>query len=155
MPAKNPRLSVVLTPSVAATLAALADASGESASSLVRGLLAQVEPALQRMLQLMLAAKAAQGNIGSGVAATLSRVVDDLEHASAASDVLLEQVQQDLVSSAEEVKSRRRGGTRMRAERAPGAAAPEASTPVPVTRGSGGPTKGSVRGRKAGHGRAL
>ena len=43
MPSKNPRISVVLSPSLAATLAALSEATGDSASSLVRGLLEQTE----------------------------------------------------------------------------------------------------------------
>lgn len=155
MPAKNPRLSVVLTPAVASTLAALSEASGDSASSLVRGLLEQVEPALARMVQLVTAAKAAQGNIGAGVSGAMHRVVSDLEDAMAVADSRLQRVEKDLVDTAEAVKGRRRAGGRMRAERAPADRPEAASTPVPVTRGSGGPNKAKTSNRRPGNGRAV
>lgn len=142
MPSKNPRLSVVLTPSVAATLASLSAATGDSASSLVRGLLEQVEPALQRMLQLVIAAKQAQGQIGAGAQASMSRVIDDLEDAMAVADSRTGRVLRDLVSEVEGVKGRRRpaavdaGGSAARSDGR--GAVLGSSTPVPVTRGSGG-----------------
>lgn len=108
MPTKNPRLSVVLPPSVAATLAALAAEGGESASGLVRGLLTQAEPALVRMLSLVRAAKAAQGQMQSGVAASLDRVVSDLEDALITSEVRMERAARDLVAVAEALPSRAR-----------------------------------------------
>jgi len=135
MPTKNPRLSVVLSPSMAATLAALSEATGDSASSLVRGLLEQTEPALQRMVQLVNAAKQAKGSIGSGVGQSLDRVVSDLEDALVLAEHRAGRVVRDLVDSAETVKGRRRGTTGA-AGSAPAAAAVP-STPVLVTRGSG------------------
>jgi len=138
MPAKNPRLSVVLSPSLAATLAAVSEEAGESASSLVRGLLEQAAPALERMLELLRAAKGAKGQINSGVADSLHRVVDDLQDAIAVADSRQARVVSDLVAQAEAVKGRRRrGGDARPAGR--GAAAAKLSTPVPVTRGSGPP----------------
>ena len=147
---KNPRLSVVLSPSLAATLAALSEATGDSASSLVRGLLEQSEPALVRMLQLVRAARDAQWQIGAGVGQSLQRVAEDLEEAVAVADVRAQRAVRDLVQSAESVRGRRRGagGGAARASAA-------ASTPVPVTRGSGGAQKaqssassGQKRGRR-------
>jgi hypothetical protein len=113
--------------------------SGESASSIVRGILEQTEPAFLRMLQLVKAAKAAKGQIGSGVSDSLLKVVDDLEDAMAVADSRMGRVERDLVDSAQAVGGRRRaaGGGAAR-----GTAT--ASTPVPVTRGSGSP-KGSIR----------
>jgi hypothetical protein len=138
MPAKNPRLSVVLSPSLAATLAAVSEEAGESASSLVRGLLEQAAPALERMLELLRAAKGAKGQINSGVADSLHRVVDDLQDAIAVADSRQARVVSDLVAQAEAVKGRRRrGGDARPAGR--GAASARLSTPVPVTRGSGPP----------------
>ena len=139
MPASNPRLSVVLTPCLLATLQQLADATDQSASSIVRDLLLQTEPALRRMLALVLAANGAREQIGEGVGSTLFRVVEDLERelerkTGGAVDY------QDLVSQAEAVQGRARrgaggaGGGAARAARAP---ASKAETPVPVTRGSG------------------
>lgn len=144
MPTKNPRLSVVLSPAVASTLAAIAQETGSSASSLVRGLLEQAAPALERMLQLVRAAKAAQGQIGDGVRGSMDRVVDDLHAALAVADERTGRVVADLVTQAEGVKGRRRPGARV----AGGRAAP-ASTPVPVTRGSGATGQGVNRPRKS------
>jgi hypothetical protein len=140
MPSKNPRLSVVLSPAVASTLAALSQETGDSASSLVRGLLDQAAPALERMLELVRAAKAAKGQIGEGVRGSMDRVIDDLHDALAVADARTGRVVADLVSQAEAVKGRRRRSGQAHAERAPGGAAP-ASTPVPVTRGSGTPRR--------------
>ena len=146
MPTKNPRLSVVLSPGVAATLAALAEETGDSASSLVRGLLEQCEPALLRMLDLVRAAKAAKGSIASGVADSLKRVVDDLQDAFDVADARTGRAVADLVSQAQAVKGRRRaaGGSGGAAH---SGRAPASSTPVPVTRGSGTPGK-PAKGRK-------
>jgi len=133
MPSKNPRLSVVLSPALAATLAALSQETGDSAASLVRGILEQAEPALQRMLQLVKAAKQAQGQISAGVGQSLNRVLQDLEEAMVVADYRTGRAVRDLVSEAQAVKGRRRG-TGGGAARA---AAALASTPVAVTRGSG------------------
>lgn len=148
MPSSNPRLSVVLTPSLAATLSALSDATGDSASSIVRGLLVQSEPALHRMLKLVVAASSAKGQINAGVADSLKRVVDDLEDQMALADSRMGRAVRDLVEQAEVVSVRKRAGG------AGGAAARAArpvvvgSTPVPVTRGSGtGKTRKTRGGR--------
>lgn len=161
MPSKNPRLSVVLPPSVAATLAAISAETGDSASSLVRGLLEQTEPALQRMLELVRAAKAAKGQIGDGMRGSMDRVIDDLHDALAVADARTGRVLADLVTQAEGVKGRRRPAARTGAARPGGRVAahplppakvqayadtnglpPAASTPGPVTRGSGTPREG-------------
>lgn len=146
MPSKNPRLSVVLTPSLSATLAALSDATEQSASSLVRDLLQQAEPAMGRMLQLVLAAKAAPREIGAGLAGTMDRVIGDLEDALVLAEARAGRAVRDLASEAEAVKGRRRrgGGTRKR----PGGAAAASPTPGPVTRGSGAPEGREGRARK-------
>jgi hypothetical protein len=166
MPSANPRLSVVLTPSLAATLAALSKETGDSASGLVRGFLEQSEPALLRMLELVKSAKAAKGQIGGGLASTVHRVVDDLQDALALAEIRIARVSGDLVSQAQAIKGRRRAvesvsaKSRLAAGRAARATSGQAerevpvtppeipttgkkkrrravSTPVPVTRGSG------------------
>lgn len=145
MPTKNPRLSVVLSPSVAATLVALSAETGDSASSLVRGLLEQCAPALERMLELVRAAKAAKGQIGAGASSAMHRVVEDLQDAVALADSRQRRVIDDLVQQAEKVKGRRRpvtGGGAARARPAKG------STPVPVTRGSGRKGKPAESGKE-------
>jgi urease gamma subunit len=154
MPTKNPRLSVVLSPSLAATLAALSTETGESASSLVRGFLEQSEQGLVRMLDLVRAAKSAKGQISEGLRGNMSRVVDDLQDALALADARTGRVVADLVATAEQVKGRRRRGAGMPQAPSAGAAA-AARTPGPVTRGSGRATKGQGKGRRAGRGRAV
>ena len=146
MPSKNPRLSVVLSPSLAATLAALSEASGESASSVVRSLLEQAAPALDRMVQLLVAANGAKQQLGKGLGASVGRVVDDLEDALAVADARMGRAVRDLVTEAQEVKGRSRGAGGGAAD---GGAPGVARTPVPVTRGSGRakpPVKGVRRG---------
>jgi hypothetical protein len=146
MPSKNPRLSVVITPSLMATLTGISEETGESASSIVRGFLEQAEPALVRMLQLVKAAKDAKGTIGAGVGQALDRVVVDLEEALDLADIRTERALGDLVASAEAVPSRRRwSAAAAQAERAAAAGVP---TPVPVTRGSGGTSQGVKRPQK-------
>lgn len=134
MPTKNPRLSVVMSPSLAATLAALSDATGNSVSSLVRDLLEQTEPALQRMVQLVNAAKQAKGAIGSGVGQALDRVITDLEEAVVLADHRAGRAVRDLVETAEAVRGRRRGVDGV-AGREPVVVG--VKTPALVTRGSG------------------
>jgi urease gamma subunit len=154
MPTKNPRLSVVLSPSLAATLAAISDETGESASGLVRGFLEQSEPGLVRMLDLVRAAKSAKGQISEGLRGNMSRVVDDLQDALALADARTGRVVADLVATAEQVKGRRRRAADVGAAGARRAAV-AAPTPGPVTRGSGRARKGQGKGRRAGRGRAL
>jgi hypothetical protein len=143
MPTKNPRLSVVLSPSLAATLSAISVETGSSASSLVRTMLEQAEPAFVRMLELVRAAKAAQGQISGGISDAMGRVVSDLQDALAVADSRQGRVIADLVEQAQAVRGRRRtsAGGRGPAE------AP--STPVPVTRGSGGPGRAKTSSRRA------
>lgn len=152
MPTKNPRLSVVLSPSLAATLAALSEETGDSASSLVRSLLEQTEPALQRMLELVKAAKSAKGQIGAGMAQAMDRVVDDLSDALAVADARTNRIQAqlDLVAQAQAVKGKRRPGGMAGGQ--PSGPVRAASTPRPVTRGVGtGKTRSQgVKGRKDG-----
>lgn len=151
MPSKNPRISVVLTPALASTLSALSEVTGDSAASIVRSLLDQAHPALDRMLQLVTAAAKAKGQLGAGIGATLDRVVDDLEDAMALADARTARVVRDLVSEAEGVRGRRRrlGGVAAQ----PAAAAPP--TPAPVTRGSGSPEGGVSKARRVGRVRAV
>lgn len=150
MPSKNPRLSVVLTPSLAALLAQLAEETGESASSLVRDLLTQSEGALQRMLQLVVAAKAAKGQIGGGLAASMDRVVRDLETAQRLVDNRSEDMLGDLVAMAETVRPRRRAPIPGAPSARDGGVPEGGSTPVPVTRGSGLPQRTKKGGNRGG-----
>ena len=152
---KNPRISVVLTPSLAALLAQMAEETGESAASFVRDLLIQSEPALHRMLQLVVAAKSAKGQIGSGLHDTMDRVLRDLEGAAERAQHAGDHLIADLVAQSEAIRPRRRAAapSGKRSAEGRGGLSEGGSTPVPVTRGSGTP-KGAPVGkgtrRKAG-----
>lgn len=140
----------MLSPALAATLVALAEETGESTSSLVRGLLETAEPSLQRMLSLVRAAKRAKAEIGKGVGGSFDRVVDDLEDAFALAHSRTDRLVRDLVDEAEAVKGRRRAGG---GAGGVGTRPAASSTPVPVTRGSGsqaGPAKGGRKGGRRG-----
>lgn len=149
MPSKNPRISVVLSPALAATLSAISSETGDSASSLVRGLLDQCQPALERMLALCRAANQAKGSIQQGAGAALGRAIDDLQDAQAVGMSRLDRVIGDLVDQAQAVKGRRRPSGAPEARRAVGVA----PDPRPVTRGSGTGktrTKRTVKGGRRG-----
>jgi predicted DNA-binding protein len=134
MPAKSPRLSVSISPEMAHLLSQLSEVSGQSASSLVREFLEEAAPALSRMLQLLEAARSAKGAVREGLGGALDRVVTDLQDAYALAEGRMAITTRDLVAEAQAVKGRKRGGGLPRGS----AAAPAvASTPVPVTRGSG------------------
>ena len=135
MPSKNPRLSVVLSPALAATLAEISRETGESSASLVRNILEQTAPALERMLLLVKAAKASKSAIGDGTASAMNRAVDDLQDAMAVGLSRADRVVSDLVDQAQAVKGRRRPARTGAAS--PGGSVPVASDPRPVTRGSG------------------
>ena len=155
MAAKSPRLSVSISPSLSALLAQLAHESEQSASSLVRELLEQSEPALGRLLQLLQAAKSAKGQVGAGVAGALDRVVGDLEEALAVADLRVGRATRDLVTVAESVNGRRRPAAGMRRGAPSGGPEVLPSTPVPVTRGSGGGKPAKTSNRRPGRGRAV
>jgi hypothetical protein len=140
MPSKNPRISVVLPPSLAVLIAQLAEEMGESSSSLVRDLLMQMEGSLQRMFHLVVAAKQAKGQIGGGLSKTMDRVIEDLEMAQKLVDNRADDMLGDLVAIAEKVRPRRRAPIPGGAKLARAGGVPKGgSTPVPVTRGSGPP----------------
>ena len=110
MPSKNPRLSLVVSPAVHETLTALSEVTGESASSLVRGLLDQSQPALARMLALLRAVKDAPSEVNKGVASALDRVVDHLAELEGQAAAVADSAVDDLVSQAQTIKGRKRPG---------------------------------------------
>lgn len=148
MPASNPRITITLKPEVHALLRELARLADRSQSALVGELLEQSVPVFERMVSLLGAAErlkaestkplaelreslaVAQGRIE----AQLGLALHDFDEGSA-----------PLLSQAELV-SRRRGRSGRRQPHGPSSAA--GSTPVPVTRGSGGSSEGKVAGKK-------
>lgn len=149
MPTVNPRVNVTLSPSSDILVTRLAELQKVSKSQVLRDLLDAAEPALQRVATLMEAAARSRGEVLDGLAKGLQRAQDHIEGAVGAHLVHLEAVAgADLVARAQAVRGRRPGQHAQRAARASSspAASQGGSTPVPVTRGSGGPRKPSRRG---------
>jgi hypothetical protein len=108
MPATNPRLTITLSPSVAAMLRHLSELTGNSQSSMVADLLQESLPIFERMSKVFEAAKVAQTALSTEMAASLGRAQTKLE---AQLGLAMEQFDQDatsLLEVAEAVKRRRR-----------------------------------------------
>ena len=131
MPAKNPRLTITLEPSLAAQLRKLSELTGNSQSSLIGELLEGSGPVFDRMIQVLEAAKTAKESMRG-------KLADDMEQAQAkmegALGVVLEGFDQftgSLLDEAEAVTRRARRKGPASGARAPagglGAAAP---TPI-------------------------
>jgi hypothetical protein len=139
MPATNPRLTITLSPQVAAVLRHLSEITGNSQSSMIAELLHESLPIFERMAKVMEAAKAAQTALSSEMASSLERAQTQIE---AQLGLVLEQFDEGaapILELAESIKRRRPRGL---------------STPVPVTRGSGTP-KGPQKGKGKGTGKAV
>ena len=74
MPAKNPRLTITLQPSLAAQLRKLSELTGNSQSALIGDLLEGTGPVFDRMIQVLEAAKTAKESMRG-------KLADDMEHA--------------------------------------------------------------------------
>lgn len=127
MPAKNPRLTITLEPSLAAQLRKLSELTGNSQSSLIGELLEGSGPVFDRMIQVLEAAKVAKESMRG-------KIADDIEQAQAkmegALGMVLEGFDQwtgSLLDEAEAVTRRARRGPAPRGVSGPAAAAP---TPI-------------------------
>ena len=131
MPAKNPRLTITLQPSLAAQLRKLSELTGNSQSALIGDLLEGTGPVFDRMIQVLEAAKTAKESMRG-------KLADDMEQAQSkmegALGVVLEGFDQftgSLLDEAEAVTRRARRKGPASGARAPagglGAAAP---TPI-------------------------
>ena len=127
MPAKNPRLTITLQPSLAAQLRKLSELTGNSQSALIADLLEGTGPVFDRMIQVLEAAKTAKESMRG-------KLADDMEHAQSkmegALGLVLEGFDEftgSLLDEAEAVTRRARRGPAVRGVSGPGAAAP---TPI-------------------------
>ena len=151
MPTQNPRLTITLTPAVAAVLKSMSEASGNSQSSIVGELLEVSVPVFERVTKALLAARdmeeAAKGEIAAGLGRAQSRMEQQLPLHLAELDEGI----RPLLDHAEDVRRRRAraagGAPAPAGARQPDGRAPRVSTPVPVTRGSGPRSKPSKAGK--------
>ena len=124
MPAKNPRLTITLQPTLAAQLRKLSELTGNSQSALIGELLEGSGPVFDRMIQVMEAAKTAKeamrGRIAGDIEKAQSRVEEGLGMA-------LEGFDQWTGSLLDEAEAVTRRGVGKRSAARPGASAP---TPI-------------------------
>jgi hypothetical protein len=130
MPTKKPRITITLEPHTHEVLSRLSAASGDSMSQIVSEYIEVAVPALERVVVVLERAKAAPAEARDGFAAAIGRtdraVIAALGTVDGQMDWLLNVAEAALPAAAEPLPKR--------------AEVPrlKGSTPVPVTRGSGG-----------------
>jgi len=153
MPTVKPRLTITLTPQVAAILRELSALAGNSQSAIVGELLQMSAPVFERVVAGIRAAKMIQESAKAEIAAGLERAQVKAE---AQLGIVLEDLDAGIRPILEEAEKVRRRGPGARTDAAGAAWAAvrrRGSTPVPVTRGSGSPAKGPARAKRKRRGR--
>lgn len=154
MPAKNPRLYVTVTPEAAAVLSRLAALRSESVSGVVGGLIESTLPVFERMAAALEAAAALSDAADEATADIVRGLTRAQQRAETQLGLALDDLDEGtrpLLGLAESV-SRRAAGSKGRGLVEPRSSEPAAvaSTPVPVTRGSGPPRKAKSKGKPGG-----
>lgn len=133
MPTQNPRLSITLTPEVAAVLRELAELTGNSQSATVGELLQMSLPVFERVAAGIRAAKEIQASARAEIAEGLERAQARVEEQLGIAMADLDEGFRPSLEQAEKV--RRRAGRQTGVAGAGPARLP--ADPRPVTRGSG------------------
>ena len=127
MPAKNPRLTITLQPSLAAQLRKLSELTGNSQSALIGDLLAGSGPVFDRLIQVLEAAKTAKASMKGKITEDMQAAQAKVEGAFGMALEGFDQFTGSLLDEAEEVTRRSRGSAGAARSHGPGAAAP---TPI-------------------------
>jgi hypothetical protein len=109
MPTLNPRLTVTLTPAVAAVMKRMSDLTGNSQSAIVGELLEETRPIFERMVLVMQVAKDVKGKVKSDLIASMEGVQNRLEKQLGLLEPLMQQETDSFLDQAEKVT--RRGAT--------------------------------------------
>lgn len=146
MSTTKPRITVTLEPHAHEVLARLSAASGESMSQIVAGFVDLAVPSLERVVVVMERAKSAPQEVRAGLVAALDRadrqLMPALVNAMDQNDLFLSDALQSLTAEpVADAKAATPARGRRRADSG-------GSTPVPVTRGSGGASRGVKGGRR-------
>ena len=131
MPAKNPRLTITLQPTLAAQLRRLSELTGNSQSALIAELLEGSTPVFDRMIVLLEAAHQAKESMRGKVAEDLSDAQAKLERQMGLALDTWDEAATPLLEHFEDVKRRASGGPR----RAGGAGGPKRPATPPSNRG--------------------
>jgi hypothetical protein len=135
MPTLNPRITVTLTPAVAAVMRQMSQLTGNSQSAMIGELLEEARPVFERMVKVLQAAKDVKTQVRDDLVSSLESIQQRLEHQFGLGLELIDDGSAPLLEKAEEI--RRRQG------RAGGAAQRPA---VPASGGAGASTPMSNRG---------
>jgi DNA-binding ferritin-like protein len=153
MPTKNPRLTLTLSPSLAAQLRRMSELTGNSQAALISELLEGNEKVFARLIQVLEAAKSAKGDMVAKFSEDMGAAQQKIEAQLGLALEAIDEPTHSLLKEAERIK--RRGarttgeGTRLRGgSTAPGATR-SASSPPLLTGGSGTPSKPSRKARNA------
>lgn len=146
MPTLNPRISITLTPAVAAVLRELSALAGNSQSAIVGELLETSLPVFERVVTALRAASQIQESAKVEIAAGLERAQHRIEAQMGLLLSEIDETNRPLLEAAERVTRRGAGGAAPGARAARPDAAPKApsglTTPVSLTGGSGHPKTG-------------
>lgn len=127
MPAKHPRLTITLRPSLAAQLRRLSELTGNSQSGFIGQLLEGSEPVFDRLIQVLEAAKVAKESIKGKLADDLQLAQSKIESALGVVFTGMDQLNTSILDAAKEAPLRARRGPAKRGGIGPGAAPP---TPI-------------------------
>ena len=127
MPAKNPRLTITLQPSLAAQLRTLSELTGNSQSGLIGELLEGSGPVFDRLIQVLEAAQTAKESMRGKLTEDMEAAQAKVENAFGMALEGFDQITGSLLDEAEAVTRRARKGPAERDGAGLGAAAP---TPI-------------------------
>ena len=148
MPTSNPRITVTLTPEVHAILKRMSQLTGNSQSAIVSDLLLSSREVFARVVTVLEAAEVVKGTVNQEIKEGLDRAQAKLEQQLGLALETMDEATQPIVEPPKKASgTKKAGGVGARGGRTP-PAKKAASTPVPVTRGSGhprGPAKGAER----------
>ncbi|HWI05620.1 MAG TPA: hypothetical protein VNT52_17570 [Acidimicrobiales bacterium] len=142
MPAKHPRLTITIDPTVHAQLRRLSELTGNSQSALIADLLAGTQPVFSRLITVLEAASDARAALKGQLAKELTQAqermesgigLDDARRAAAAVHLEMAEILEERSRTMPlfgEVKHRRRGAGGVPAARGDHGAPAAASTPM-------------------------
>jgi hypothetical protein len=108
MPAKNPRLTITLQPSLAAQLRRLSELTGNSQSALISELLDGSAPIFDKMISVLSAADEVKQSFKGSMVADLARAQETVERQLGLSLEAMDVATKPLLDEAERVKRRSR-----------------------------------------------
>lgn len=129
MPTQNPRISITLTPALAAVLRQMSELTGNSQSAIVGELLNEAQPIFERMVRVLQAAKDVKAKVRDDMLASMEQIQTRLEQQLGLGLEAIDTTAAPLLERAEEIRRRRGRAGMARSGAAPGPAA-AVSTPM-------------------------